>query len=313
MTSGEGQTTPFSIVDEPRSWMATNLLGGTHAGRVATTLAREARRQWTSMLGLVLAGLFVFGGIFAPAIAPNSPTSQDLSHALARPFADGASHMLGTDNLGRDMLSRVLYGAQNALEVASLTVLIAALIGTLLGLVAGFWGGLLDAVIMRLVDAQLAFPYILLAILVGAALGPSLSHLVLVLVIASWAIYARVVRASVLEMRQREFVLAARALGATKVRTVLRHIFPNILTPLVVVASLEVGNVIIAAAALSFLGVGADPRTPAWGNMLSLGRDYLTTAWWLPVVPGIAISLTVLGTNLIGNLIRDALDPRNAQ
>lgn len=314
MTSGGEQPVGVaSPVDERHPRLPIRGMGRTRSARIATAILREALRRRTSMLGLILAGLFVLSGILAPVLAPASPTALDLSHSLAHPFAAGTSHVLGTDNLGRDMLSRVLYGAQNALEVSSLTVLIAALIGTALGLVAGFWGGVLDTVIMRLVDAQLAFPYILLAILVGAALGPSLSHLVLVLVIASWAIYARVVRGSVLEMRQREFIVAARALGATRTRTILRHIFPNILTPLVVVTSLEVGNVIIAAAALSFLGVGADPRTPAWGNMLSLGRDYLTTAWWLPVLPGIAISLTVLGTNLVGNLIRDALDPRSAQ
>lgn len=289
-----------------------DLVAGAGATRTLRAMMREARRRRTSMLGLVLSAVFVFTGIFAPVLAPESPTSQDLLHTLTHPFVH-IGHLLGTDDLGRDMLSRIIFGAQNALLVSTLTVAIAASIGTVLGLIAGFWGGAVDALIMRLVDAQLAFPYILLAILVGAALGPSLLHLVMVLVIASWAIYARVVRGSVLEIRHREFITAARALGATKARTVVRHVFPNVLTPLIVVASLEVGNVIIAAAALSFLGVGSDPRTPAWGSMLALGRDYMQTAWWLPVFPGIAISLTVLGTNLVGNLLRDALDPRSAQ
>jgi peptide/nickel transport system permease protein len=289
-----------------------DLVAGSGATRTLRAMMREARRRRTSMLGLVLSAVFVFTGIFAPVLAPESPTSQDLLHTLAHPFVH-MSYLLGTDDLGRDMLSRVIFGAQNALLVSTLTVAIAASIGTVLGLIAGFWGGAVDALIMRLVDAQLAFPYILLAILVGAALGPSLLHLVMVLVIASWAIYARVVRGSVLEIRHREFITAARALGATKARTVVRHVFPNVLTPLIVVASLEVGNVIIAAAALSFLGVGSDPRASAWGSMLALGRDYMQTAWWLPVFPGIAISLTVLGTNLVGNLLRDALDPRSAQ
>jgi peptide/nickel transport system permease protein len=264
-------------------------------------------------LGIALTGAFVFVALFAPVLAPRSPYLQNLPKRLMPPFwAPGGDivHLLGTDQLGRDMLSRVIYGARVSLVVVSATVLVASLIGTALGLIAGFYGGLLDDLIMRTVDTQLAFPFVLLAILVAAFLGPSLRNMVIVLVIASWVTYARMARATVLDVRERDFIIAARLVGCNSLRIITRHILPNIITPVVIVGSLEVGHVLLAEATLSFIGLGVEPRTPAWGSMLYQGRVYISTAWWLCVFPGLAIALTVLGANLVGDWLLEALDPR---
>jgi peptide/nickel transport system permease protein len=280
---------------------------------LTTRLVRAARSRRSSLLGIALVALFVATGILAPIISPHSPYLQDLSRRLVPPaWLSGGSleSILGADQLGRDLLSRVIYGAQVSLAVSTATVLVAGTIGVIVGSIAGYFGGLWDDLIMRVVDMQLAFPFVLLAILVAAFLGPSLTNMVIVLVFASWVIYARMARGAALEIRERDFIAAARVTGCSSFRILTRHILPNIITPVLVVASLQVGQVILAEATLSFVGLGVEPRTPAWGSMLYQGREYLTSAWWLSVFPGLAITLAVLGANLVGDWLRDAFDPR---
>lgn len=276
-------------------------------------LLRAIKRRRIGAVGIVIMMTFAVVGLSAPYIAPHSPYEQDLSMRLAPPFWEpegSLTHLLGTDPLGRDLLSRIIYGARVSLVAASATVLLASLIGVILGLIAGYFGGWWDEAIMRIVDTQLSFPFVLLAILLAAFLGPSLGNMVIALVIASWAVYARIARGSVLDVRDRDYVMAARAIGAGHGRILSRHILPNIAAPLLTIGSLEVGRVIIVEATLSFIGLGVQPRTPAWGSMLYQGREYISTAWWLTVIPGLVITLTVLGANLLGDWVRDTLDPR---
>jgi len=217
---------------------------------------------------------------------------------------------LGTDGLGRDSLSRLIYGARASLAVASLAVVCSGALGVFLGLTAGYYRGWVGAVLMRFVDLVLSIPFLLLAIAVVAALGPSLEHTVLVLGLTRWPRYARVAFAQTLASRSQEFVEAARALGGTDLRVMLRHVLPEVLPSVVVVCTLEIGLMIVYEAALSFLGLGVQPPTPSWGNMLADGRAYLATGWWLATFPGLAIMVTVLGANLLGDAVRDRLDPR---
>jgi peptide/nickel transport system permease protein len=219
-------------------------------------------------------------------------------------------HPLGTDHLGRDLLARVIFGAQPALLVGFAAVMISGVLGMITGLLGGYFGGRVDDVLMRLADIQLAFPFILLAIAVIGVLGPSLPTIIVVIGVSSWVVYARVVRAAVLVLREREFVQAAQALGGGDGRILVRHILPNAFAPWLVVATLDMARVIVIESALSFLGLGVQPPTPTWGGMLADGRVYLTTAWWLATFPGFAILVTVLGINLFGDGLRDTLDPR---
>ncbi|MGH7266670.1 MAG: ABC transporter permease, partial [Candidatus Rokuibacteriota bacterium] len=262
--------------------------------------------------GLVLVGLAVLAGLAAPVIAPAGYDDQDLSHPLRPPVWAGGewSTPLGTDQLGRDVLSRVLHGARTSVLLCGPAVLVAGVLGALLGLGSGYAGGRLDAVIMGIVEIQLSFPYLLLAIAFMALLQPSLANLFAVLVLRSWVAYARLTRVSVLSLKQREFVLVARAMGASDRRILFRHIAPNVLTPSIVVSSFQFAELIVVESSLSFLGLGVPPPTPSWGSMLSQGRDYIFTAWWLVALPGVAIVLIVLGANVLGDALRDVLDPR---
>jgi peptide/nickel transport system permease protein len=280
--------------------------------RHSETLSR-LRRSFSAMVGLVLLLLVIGVAVGAPVLAPQGYAQQDLSQAMRPPVwmpSGSAAHPLGTDPLGRDIWSRIVWAADVSLGIAAVSVLIAMTIGVALGLLAGYHGGLLDIVVMRVADVQLAFPYILLAIAVMALLQPSLTNLVLVLALPGWMVYARTVRGSVLSLKQREFVDAARALGASDMRVIFRHLAPNVLAPVIVLSSFQVAQIIIAEASLSFLGVGVQPPMPSWGTMLNQGREYLSSAWWLGTFPGIAIIIAVLGTNLFGDGLRDALDPR---
>lgn len=276
-------------------------------------LGRRLARRRTAFFGLVVVALVVATALAAPWLSPFDPIAQDIGHRLKPPGwldAGGRLHPLGTDHLGRDLLARVIFGAQPALLVGFAAVMISGVLGMVTGLLGGYFGGRVDDVLMRLADVQLAFPFILLAIAVIGVLGPSLPTIIVVIGVSSWVVYARVVRAAVLGLREREFVQAAQALGGGDVRILVRHILPNAFAPWLVVATLDMARVIVIESALSFLGLGVQPPTPTWGGMLADGRVYLTTAWWLATFPGFAILVTVLGINLFGDGLRDTLDPR---
>jgi peptide/nickel transport system permease protein len=275
-----------------------------------TSLAKSR----TGLVGFVLLAFFVALAIGAPWLGLPSPIRGDLMARLAPPtwtgpFSPGA-HPLGTDEVGRDILSRILHGSRLTLMIAATAVILGGVAGTFLGIVAGFYGGFVDRILMRLVDIQLALPLMLLALLVVAALGPSFSNLVIVLALTSWIRYARIIRGQVLALREREFVQSAHAIGASTMRIMLRHILPNVLTPALVVATLELARIIIMDAALSFLGLGIQPPNPSWGRMLADGRVYISTAWWIVTFPGLTILLTVLSVNLLGDWLRDYFDPK---
>ncbi len=275
--------------------------------------AIRRRLSFRAVFGLTV--LLCIGGaaVLAPQIAPWDPARQMLLKRLRPPMWEARGlreHPLGTDHLGRDILSRILYGGRISLGVGLSAVTLSCLIGVTLGLLAGFHGGRTDAFIMRVVDVFLAIPYILLAMGVVFALGPSLLNVILVMAMTRWVQFARIVRADVLSIREREFVSGARARGNRSTRLLLRHVLPNALTPIIVVATLELAFMIIYESALSFLGLGVQPPTPTWGWMLSDGRNYVATAWWLATFPGLAIMLTVLAVNLLGDWLRDTLDPR---
>ena len=278
-------------------------------------VAARPRRHPSFRAVFGLAVLLVMGGsaVLAPQLAPWDPARQMLVKRLRPPMWQERGlreHPLGTDHLGRDILSRILYGGRISLGVGLIAVTLSALIGVTLGLLAGFFGGRADALIMRIVDVFLAIPYILLAMGVVFALGPSLLNVILVMGATRWVQFARIVRADVLSIREREFVVGARARGNRALRLLLRHVLPNALTPIIVVTTLELAFMIIYESALSFLGLGVQPPTPTWGWMLSDGRNYVATAWWLATFPGLAIMLTVLAINLLGDWLRDTLDPR---
>ena len=270
-------------------------------------LWRRLRKNRLAVAGGALLALFLLIAAVAPWIAPHDPLAQDLYGRLSPP---SAKNWFGTDDFGRDILSRVLHGSRVSLRVGVAAVAIALVVGTVIGLMAGYWGGLLDNVLMRLMDLMLAFPSILLAIVVVAVLGPSLNNAMLAVGIVSIPQYARLVRASVLSIREQDYVTAARALGARDARIILAAILPNCVAPLTVQSTLGLAGAILDAAGLSFLGLGAQPPTPEWGAMLSGGRDFILSAPWVLTFPGLAILLTVLAFNLLGDGLRDALDPK---
>jgi peptide/nickel transport system permease protein len=258
--------------------------------------------------------LFVLAAVVGPMVVVYDPITTRTGERLKSPgtaLSDGSIALLGTDQVGRDLLAQVLQGARISLLVATGTVFAAGLIGLIIGVLAGYYGGLLDTVAMRLADIQLGFPTILLAILIAAMLGPSVTNVIITLSIARWVTYGRVARASTLSTREREFVLAARALGATDRRLLLRHIVPTTLTPLIVIATVEMGLVVISEASLSFLGLGTPPDQPSWGLIIANGRAYLNTAWWISTLPGVALSMVVLSVGQFGDRVRDYLDPRS--
>lgn len=265
-------------------------------------------KQPELVLGLVLTAVMVLSAIFAKSLFPGGTDVMDLSNRLLHPFSNPA-HLFGTDPIGRDVLSRTVFGGRISLIVGTVSVVLAAIIGIAIGLFAGYRRGFVDTVLMRLVDVQLAFPFILLAITVIAVVGPGLWKVIFVMVVTQWVQYARLVRGQVLSLRERDFVQAARALGSSDTRIILQHILPNLVGPVIVLSTLNVANNILLESGLTFLGLGVDPLVPSWGGMLADGRNYLQTAWWVAMFPGLAITLTVLGFNLLGDWLRDRLDP----
>jgi len=262
-----------------------------------------------AVAGLVVIVVLFLISLSAGLITPYDPDAIDAWNVLLPP---SASHWFGTDELGRDVFTRVIYGARVSLKVGFVAVGIAVVIGTVIGLIAGFYGGWVDAVLMRLVDIMLCFPTFFLILAVIAMLEPSIWYIMVIIGLTGWMGVARLVRAEVLSLKSRDFVLAARVLGASDRRIIFRHILPNALSPVLVSATLGVAGAILTESALSFLGIGVQPPTPSWGNILTSGKDYIEFAWWLSLFPGVAILVTVLSYNLVGEGIRDALDPRKS-
>ena len=291
------------------------------APQKGTRLRREFGRAARSMvaakwpiLALLILLTVLFVAIFGPAIAPMDPNRLNIMLRLAAPMADGPNgliYVMGSDALGRDAFSRLLYGARVSLLVGVAAIMVGGTLGVCAGLASGYFGGWIDDVLMRLGDIQLAFPFILLAIMFLVVLGPGLFNLIIVLGIGQWVTYARIVRAQTLSLREKEFVEAARAMGDSTASIIFRTILPNIIAPLTVIASFNVASVILAEAALSFLGLGVPADVPTWGSMLAQSRDQLiANKWWLAIFPGLAIVFTVLSFNIMGDWLRDFLDPR---
>ncbi|HEU4928470.1 MAG TPA: ABC transporter permease [Candidatus Krumholzibacteria bacterium] len=282
-----------------------------HDASPETRRWRVSRRRFfghrAGVVGAVFVAMVVLGGLFAPWLSPYDPYVIAMDHALEPP---SARHWLGTDAFGRDVLSRVMHGASFSLQVGVVSRVLALTLGTFLGLLAGYYGGRTDQVVMRLADVTLAYPGLLLLIAVVAAVGPSKVSLFVALGVVGWAGVARLVRSQVLSLKEREFVTAIRSLGAANSRVIVRHVFPNVLTPILVIFSMGLGASIMAESSLSFLGLGAQPPQPSWGSMISGGLDYLRVAPWLSLAPGIVVTLTVLGFNLVGDALRDLYDPK---
>jgi peptide/nickel transport system permease protein len=279
-------------------------------------ILRKLLENKGAVFGLIMVLGVFFCAVLAPVISPHDPIFQDVEKRLIPPiWQAGANpdYPLGTDHLGRDIVSRLIYGARISIVVSTSAVALSALLGTLIGLFSGFYGGKVDSFFMRIADVQLAFPFILLAIAIIAVLGPDLQNIIITMAITGWVIYARVVRAEVLSLREKEFITSVRALGGSNGRIIFKHLFPNVVPPIIVIVTLEMARMIIMEAALSFLGLGIQPPTPTWGGMLADGRVYLITSWWLATFPGLVIMLVVLGINLLGNWLRDMLDPRLTQ
>src|SRR5687768_2932525 len=276
-------------------------------GAVSSALGRLHAKAFS---GGSIVVIFILLGIFGPSLAPHDPNKQELTAMMRPPQGMGGAHMLGTDNLGRDILSRIVYGARVSLLVAFAVVFVSGFIGVTLGAISGYIGGKADFLIQKLVEVVWAFPPLLLGITIMAFLGQGLTNLIIALVAQRWIPYCRVVRGQALSLRERDFVMAARCLGATRSQIIGRHILPNLIQTSLVIGTFAMASSIIAEASLSFLGVGVPPEIPTWGTMLADARIYISTSWWLPLFPGLCIFITVLGINLLGDALRDILDPR---
>lgn len=268
---------------------------------------RRLRKNALAVAGLAVILLLAAASLAAPVLSPHDPTRIDVYNVLSPP---SLSHPLGTDELGRDVLSRMIWGSRVSLKVGFIAVGIAIVIGTLVGSLAGFYGGVVDAILMRFVDIMLAFPTFFLILAVISIVEPSISTIMIVIGVTGWMDVARLVRAEFLTLKEREFVASARAVGAGDVRLMVRHIIPNAFSPVLVAATFGVAGAILVESGLSFLGLGVQPPEPSWGNILTSGKDNITVAWWLSLFPGFAILITVLSYNLVGEGLRDALDPR---
>ncbi len=275
--------------------------------RILRVIGKRFSRNRLAVIGSIAVFSLLVIALFAPLIAPYDPTTIDVHNVLSPP---SRAHPLGTDELGRDVLSRIIWGSRVSLRVGFVAVGIAIMIGTVIGATAGFYGGRVDAVLMRFVDIMLAFPTFFLILAVIAIVEPSIFTIMVVIGLTSWMDVARLVRAEFLTLKERDFVAAARALGVSDIRLIFRHILPNALSPVFVAATFGIAGAILVESSLSFLGLGVQPPTPSWGNILTAGKDNIEVAWWLSLYPGLAILITVLSYNLVGEGLRDALDPR---
>jgi peptide/nickel transport system permease protein len=295
--------------------MVTESVSGTLAE--ALPQARVSlRSRRLPIVSLTIVAVFLVMAVFAGLLSPADPDEQSLRQRFAPPvWQDGGSwaHVLGTDRLGRDVLSRIIWGSRVSLAAGVVTVLLASAVGAAVGLVAGYYRGRVDATLMRITDATLSFPIILLALILAVTVGPSFINVVIAIAVILWARYARVIRGQVLALMELDFITQARLAGASAWRIITRHLLPNTFNTLIVLLTLQVGYVIIVEASLSFLGAGIPPPTPAWGSMIAEGRDFITRAWWVSFFPGLAILLVVLAFNLLGDWLRDTLDPRLRQ
>lgn len=272
-----------------------------------TELLGRIRKHHLAMAGLIILIPMFFCAVFAPLIAPYNPVEPNLKTVLVGP---SVAHPFGTDTLGRDVLARVIYGSRVSLLVGFVSVGIAVLIGIAIGSVSGYYGGIIDEVIMRFVDLMMCFPTFFLILAVIALLEPSIWNIMIVIGLTNWMSIARLIRAEILSIKNKEFVLAAKALGLSEFRIIFRHVLPNAMSPIYVVATLGIGGAILTESALSFLGIGVQPPTASWGNILTQAKDNIEVAWWLSLYPGLAIFLTVMGYNLLGEGLRDIFDPR---
>lgn len=291
----------------------TNNHPKSRSARMADRIWYDFKKSPQAILSVLFIIFMICVAIFAPHIAKEDPINTNLLYRLKPPYGFKGYEQgfyFGTDALGRDVFARMVYGARVSLLVGFSVVLISGTLGTILGILAGYFGGRIDDIIMRLADIQLAFPFMLLMLAVLAVIGPGMWNLIWVLGLTNWVSYARVVRGQVLSIREKEFVEAARELGASDLHIMIKHIFPNVLNSLIVIASFSVASAIISEATLSFLGLGVPASTPSWGTILSEGRSYITRGWWLMILPGLAIALTVLAINILGDWLRDIIDPK---
>lgn len=296
-------TTPTSVTAPARPWVRVPWIAD----------LRRGLKRYPMVSLAILLFLLVIPAIFAPLVAPHDPYQGALSQRLIPPFwqeGGTSQYLLGTDKLGRDMLSRIIYGARVSLTVSLIAIFVGGIVGTVVGLISGYLGGRTDAVLMRLVDISLSLPTILLALVLVAAVGPSFGTVITVLIVLLWARYARLVRGETLSIKGLDFIARARVAGASHIRIMARYIFPNLVNSLIVLATLQVGYVILLESALSFLGAGLPRAEPAWGVMVADGRELIVTAWWVSMFPGLAILLTVLSLNLLGDWLRDHFDPK---
>lgn len=270
-------------------------------------ITRFAKESPLNVVALIIISLFLFLCLFGPTISPHNATQPDIEARLSAPSSE---YLMGTDQLGRDVLSRIMSGARISLGIATLILVIAIPVGTLVGLAAGYAGGIVDEILMRITDIFLAFPALILAMAIAAALGPNLRNTVIALTLVYWPWYARLIRGQVLQIKERDYVEAARSVGVGSPRLISRHILPNAIAPIIIQATIDVGFAILATAGLSFIGLGAQPPTPEWGAMISDARTFFREAWWYFTFPGVALTLTVIGFNLLGDGLRDYFDPR---
>ncbi|WP_233269971.1 ABC transporter permease [Heyndrickxia camelliae] len=268
---------------------------------------KQLSKSKTGLAGFIIIIFLLVLGVAGSWIAPFDPLKASFGDKLLPPMTKG--HLLGTDQLGRDILSRIIAGTKISLIIGITTVFLSGLIGSIIGIISGYFRGWIDVILMRIVDVQLSFPFILLVLVVNAVLGAGLKNIIISLVIGGWVMFARVVRSEVLALREKEFILSCVATGVPRWEIIVKHILPNLFTPIIVLSSLQVASFIIAEASVSFLGFGVQPPQPAWGNMLNEGKDYIFNSWWLITFPGLAIVITTLGVNLFGDWLRDELDP----